>query len=141
MAGALTGWWSRDRLRERRLGELEADARRCALAFQLAEVRALTGDRGDEATEVYRAVKERLIELQCEMRDALALLAGTEMAASAGRWLGVGALPAKADSFQPVKGIADRFGRQVVLMNGLREQVGTQTTTISASWPRSTWCN
>jgi PAS domain S-box-containing protein len=64
MAGALTGWWSRDRLRERRLGELEADARRCALAFQRAEVDALRGERADEGTAVYRAVKQRLIDLR-----------------------------------------------------------------------------
>ncbi len=64
IAGALAGWWSRDRLRERRLGELEADARRCALAFQLAEVHLLRGDREDEDTAVYQAVKQRLIELR-----------------------------------------------------------------------------
>jgi PAS domain S-box-containing protein len=64
LAGALTGWWSRDSLRGRRLGELEADARRCALVFQSAEVRALTGERADETTPAYAFVKQRLIELR-----------------------------------------------------------------------------
>ena len=64
LAGALTGWWSRDRLRERRLSELEADARRCALAFQVAEVRALAGQRADERTAVYQSVKQRLLDLR-----------------------------------------------------------------------------
>lgn len=64
LAGALTGWWSRDRLRDRRLGELEADARRCALAFQPAEVRSLAGERSDERTPVFAAVKQRLVDLR-----------------------------------------------------------------------------
>jgi PAS domain S-box-containing protein len=64
LAGVLAGWWSFERLRERRLSELEADARRCALAFQPAEVGSLKGDRGDEATPVYQSVKQRLIALR-----------------------------------------------------------------------------
>ncbi len=64
LAGALTGWWSRDSLRDRRLGELEADARRCALVFQAGQVRALAGGREDELTSEYAYVKQRLIELR-----------------------------------------------------------------------------
>jgi PAS domain S-box-containing protein len=64
LAGACAGWWSRDRLRERRLGELEADARRCALVFQSEQVRALKGERGDERTPAYVFVKGRLTELR-----------------------------------------------------------------------------
>jgi PAS domain S-box-containing protein len=64
MAGALTGWWSHDRLRDRRLSELEADARRCALAFRPADVRQLSGDRADEQTPLYQEMKQRLLDLR-----------------------------------------------------------------------------
>jgi PAS domain S-box-containing protein len=64
LAGAYAGWWSRDRLRERRLGELEADARRCALVFQSAQVQVLKGDPADEQTPAYVFVKRRLTQLR-----------------------------------------------------------------------------
>ena len=64
LAGALTGWWSRDSLRGRRLSELEADARRCALVFRQADVRPLAGERTDEGTSDYAFVKQQLIALR-----------------------------------------------------------------------------
>lgn len=64
LIGALAGWWSRERLQTRRFAELEADARRCALAFQLAEVKTLRGERADEATAPHLSIKTRLKELR-----------------------------------------------------------------------------
>ena len=64
LAGVLAGWWTRDRLRERRLSELAANAWRCALAFRAEEIAMLRGERNDAENEVYQSVKKRLIELR-----------------------------------------------------------------------------
>src|SRR5882724_6291135 len=62
-AGVLAGGWSYWRTREERLVRLQVDAQRCAIAFSLEEVKALTATRADLETPRYRAMKERLQRL------------------------------------------------------------------------------
>src|SRR5438128_1354632 len=87
----------------------------------------------------------QLLEIQMEMRDALAMLAGSEMGVGTDNlpeppWLlGVGGLPAqRAESYTPVRALGDRLGRHIVLPQGPREAIGTQATTISASTAETT---
>ncbi len=63
-AGVAGGWFGKGRERERVLTELSDDTKRCAVAFEGAELRRLTGSRADTENPVYAATKRRLIELQ-----------------------------------------------------------------------------
>jgi PAS domain S-box-containing protein len=63
-AGVIAGFWGYRDARTRRLAELEANAQRCALAFQGPELAALTGTRADEQNPAYHAIKARLIALR-----------------------------------------------------------------------------
>jgi hypothetical protein len=64
LAGVAGGWVGKERERERVLTELSDDTKRCAVAFEGAELRRLTGSRADTENPVYAATKRRLIELQ-----------------------------------------------------------------------------
>jgi PAS domain S-box-containing protein len=63
-AGIAGGWIGKERERSRVLTELSDDTKRCAVAFEGAELRRLTGSRADTENPVYAATKRRLIELQ-----------------------------------------------------------------------------
>jgi PAS domain S-box-containing protein len=64
LLGALAGAWRAAKTRERILDELLDNARRCAIAFDPAELRRLAGAPSDADTPMYRAVKERLQRFQ-----------------------------------------------------------------------------
>ena len=49
LAGVAGGWVGKERERERVLTELSDDTKRCAVAFEGAELRRLTGSRADTA--------------------------------------------------------------------------------------------
>lgn len=63
-AGVAGGWFGAGRERGRVLAELSDDTKRCAVAFEGAELRRLAGSRADLQNPVYAATKRRLIELQ-----------------------------------------------------------------------------
>ncbi len=63
LIGAAAGAWNRARVRDTILGDLIADAQRCAVAFDPAELRLLTGTKNDVTTPAYIAVKSRLLRL------------------------------------------------------------------------------
>lgn len=64
VAGVAGGWFGAGRERGRVLTELSDDTKRCAVAFEGAELRQLAGSRADLQNPVYAATKRRLIELQ-----------------------------------------------------------------------------
>ena len=64
LAGLLAGWMGYDGARKLVLAELNADAVRCAAAFDPENVRQLAGTRADLTTPAYIAMKRRLMRLQ-----------------------------------------------------------------------------
>ncbi len=64
LAGAVAGWFGFQRARERILADLVDDARRCAAAFEPANLRQLKGTRDDLPGPAYGTVKRRLMRLK-----------------------------------------------------------------------------
>jgi len=81
---------------------------------------------------------QTLLESDDDDEEDLSLGSGGDMGLNVPRVWATGGLPAKAAQWNPVRQIGDMFGRQVVLTNAMREMVGTQTTTISASTTETT---
>lgn len=81
---------------------------------------------------------QELIDGQAEVLELLTLIGVSATSATPGRVLGMSGLPTEAGPQNPVRILGDQFGRQIVLTNALRDQVGTQTTTISASTTETT---
>jgi len=81
---------------------------------------------------------QELIDTQDQMLELLTLIGVSASSTPPARVLGMTGLPQKASPQNPVRHLGDLFGRQVVLPNAIREQVGTQTTTISASTTETT---
>ncbi len=63
LAGVAAGAWNYGRVRDAMLTDLVADAKRCAIAFDPAELRSLAGAKTDAAAPAYAAVKSRLMRL------------------------------------------------------------------------------
>lgn len=70
IAGAVVGAWRYAVERDDMLADLMIEARRCAVAFEPAELRSLAGTKADVGTPVYAAVKARLMRLR-EVEDAV----------------------------------------------------------------------
>lgn len=64
VVGPVAGWLGMRAEREHMLEELMDDTKRCAVAFDGAELRRLTGSRADVQSPNYVATKRRLMELQ-----------------------------------------------------------------------------
>jgi PAS domain S-box-containing protein len=64
LLGALVGAWRDAAARERILDALLDNARRCAIAFDPAELRRLSGTAADAGTAIYQSVKDRLQRFQ-----------------------------------------------------------------------------
>lgn len=64
LVGPVAGWLGMRAERGRMLEELMDDTKRCAVAFDGAELRRLTGTRADVQSPIYAATKRRLMELQ-----------------------------------------------------------------------------
>jgi PAS domain S-box-containing protein len=64
LIGLLVGGWRASAVRAEVLDELLDNARRCAIAFDPAEMRRLTGTAADTDTAVYRSVKDRLMRFR-----------------------------------------------------------------------------
>lgn len=69
-AGALAGWAGHQARLDHLRDDLRRDARRLAVAFEAAELRALTGAPGDRATPAHAAVAQRLQKLRSVYPEA-----------------------------------------------------------------------
>src|SRR6185436_230134 len=79
-----------------------------------------------------------LVAGQAQMLELLTMIGVSMTGDYPSRLLGMSGLPPEAAPQNPVRLLGDQFGRQIVLTNGVRDQVGTQTTTISASTSETT---
>lgn len=64
LAGAVAGYWRYAQVRATLLSHLIISAEHCAVAFDSAELSALTGSRSDLGSPLYASVKDRLTRLR-----------------------------------------------------------------------------
>jgi hypothetical protein len=108
------------------------------------QVVVLADDKGNIVDSNLQPVLQELLELTRQSKELLEVIAGQEGDPEPGSRSPVTTLTAQtglqmtAEGMQPIRAASDKFGRQLVIPHALRDLIGTQTTTISASTTETT---
>ena len=139
LAGSGAGFWRYLQTRDAMLAKLIITAKRSAVAFEPAELKALTGTADDMKTSAYNAIKERLIRL-CAVQPDVRLVYIFRQIPTTGRIIFLADSEPAGSKEMSLPGdgypeAAKSPGLQSIIANGqpategpLRDQFGTRVT-------------